>query len=68
MDVRRWESGRGADHPGRSRTQVVDNFDEGILDGSLRLSYIHDVGLQAPNPPSTMKDAREKSGGGKDAL
>ena len=63
MNVRRWESGRGADHPGRSRTQVVDNFDEGILDGSLRLSYIHDVGLQAPNPPSTMKNAREKREG-----
>jgi hypothetical protein len=67
MNVRRgrWESGRGADHPGRSRTQVVDDFDEGILDGSLGLSYIHDVGLQAPNPPSTMKDAREKRGGDK---
>ena len=59
VNVSRWESGRGADDSCRSCTQVVDNFDEGILNGSLGLSYVDNVGLQAPNPPSTMKDARQ---------
>jgi len=59
VHVSRWESGGGANDSCRSCTQVVDNFDEGVLNGSLRLAYVQNVGLQAPNPPSTMKDARQ---------